>query len=490
VYLGGYFDPSGTATGKLLKNKSFQEPAVANADALQSIFSSRDEMVKFMDLTDPEKIGKVLLDPESSSFGKFLKNDVNIDVSEMAPDTMATLRKAMESHVLESANKAIRQGRDKPREALANWMLQNEQSLDLLPDLKAKLSKRRESPTLGNPELDEAMRARVLAEQEISKNRLNSIFGPGAFGRNSLSILEDPQASRQVSLLLDTVDTTGKLRSTFVNGAIREALVPDANGVINPEQVHKFLEKHGKGLKNVATKETMQALEDLQAATKITQRGDAPVAGVNTSIEGSQSWVVREVPKIWTSLRQRETFGANRTRLALIHAGSFVTGRALKMDSKTQELMGEIYAAILSDPDIAEEFTEAAISWNKATRATDRAAADARIAQLFAGLGAPITAIPVATEKGSEVALAVEEANREVGEAEAASKDSSLPAVVSEGSPTAPLESQGTEVSTDALIPTVGNGKITLEENPDAQVDALTPVIGNGKITLEPEVSP
>lgn len=45
-------------------------------------------------------------------------------------------------------------------------------------------------------------------------------------------------------------------------------------------------------------------------------------------------------------------------------------------------------------------------------------------------------------------------------------------------------------INTDSLIPTVGNGKITLEPNPNAREDAFTPVIGNGKITLEPNGIP
>ena len=423
LYLGGYFDPKGTATAKLLKNKSHQVAAVANEDALQSIFKSADEMEKFMELTDVTKVGSVLQNPEASAFGKWLKNDVNMDVSTASPEVMDTLRKTMESHVIASAQEAMKRGRDNPREALKNWMDANNTSLDHLPELKRILEESKGSPTLGHEALGIAMAERADAKRAVARERLQGIFGQGSFGKNALNILADPQASFQVNALLDTMDDTGKLRATFVNGAIRDVLKPDSRGVINAEQVHNLLEKHGAGLRSVASKETMDALEDLAEATKIIRRGDVSLAGVNHSVEGSQSWIVKEIPKMWTTLRTRETLGVNRTRLGLIHAGSYISGRALKLDNKAQEMIGEIYAAILSDPDVAAEFTEAALDWKKATTAVDRAAADERIGALFAGLGMPITAIPTGFAVGSEVVedidIATEEAKAEL-EAEGA----------------------------------------------------------------------
>lgn len=412
AYLGQYFDPKLTSVGKILNQKQEGLAALSNHKVLDEIFQNPDELDKFIKLTDPNDIGAVLLDPEGAKFAQYIA-DLSVPVVDMTAEVQASLRKTMEAHIMSRAVASMADNLQEPRLGIKAFIQANETSLDSFPELKRELRDWSQSPTLDSPELEKRMDALITAQQDLDANKMNVIFGGGDFNANSLEMLSDTATMQQTSAFFDAVDTSGSLRSTFVNAAIRSALKPDSDGVLDPEVIHRFIEQYGDNLRLVAGDETMETLEFLAKGAKITERSNVAVKNISVDTEPHIPLLLKQLPKIWTSLRARETFGANRTRLALIHAGSLGTDQFLKMDKKAQDKIAIVYAAILSDPDVAYMFQKAAKRWADAPDTRSKEAAEAMLGSLFFGFGMPRTSAQVSVNVGLEGNEDIQEKRKE-----------------------------------------------------------------------------
>ena len=224
-----------------------------------------------------------------------------------------------------------------------------------------------------------------------------------------------PAVVKELAEALDATDVSGSMRQTFVSGAIRDALTPDESGIISPVRIHEFLSTHGEGLRKIATKETMDHLETLAQGSKIVQRSSGRGSPVELSDPARDiSWIAKELPVLWTTLRKKEMHGINSGYLAFLHGGRLATNEVLKLNKSDLANVTRVYGEILSDPKALDEMATAIAKWKDARTTTARNSALDNASLTLAGFGMPITALPGLLDEAGDIA----EVNLEVKEEE------------------------------------------------------------------------
>ena len=384
------WDPKGTATGQLLRKGSSVHFAIKNDEALDRLFENTSDLEATLDMLTQSTA--LIENPSSTQFGEYLL-EKNVDLKDLHPKERETILQSIGEHILYKMDRVMITNYDDPVSALRQFRIDNKHSLDYFPEQLAILEAKITSPDLHSPELLKAIERQALAVSQDKSKQLAALLGTGPMGSNTLTVLGDDVATVLLKEHLDVVDVDGALKATFIKESIRDSIKVDEYGVIDPGAIHDFLDSYGESLKNFDPAVT-KLLEDYKSASLIVTRSKdlASPYGIETDPRDI-SWLAKEIPKIWTSIRTRETLNVNRTNLSLIHAGSFFSNKVLKVDNKSKAQMEEVYSAILSDPKEANRFYLASRKWDKAATVKELIRAERELKSIFGRLGMPIVPI-------------------------------------------------------------------------------------------------
>ena len=349
---------------------------------------------------------------EMQGLGDILSEDIleqlpGIDtVYATSKDAHMSLMLGVTNHIQQEIAKTIVKASD-PRAALSQWKFDNSSKLQFFPEILSEVDNliKDTSSIFSSPDVQKALKDVRVAELDQTTKIMKQLMDTDDLDASFSKILKSDISSLSLKEWLDTFqpDQIPVIKKQAVSSIFQKAFNSEnPEAFLDTGELLKSFQAHKKGLKVLLGKDEFENMQGFMEQVEFSNNvPDTKVITDFDSMHPSSKMltVIRELPSLFTSLRQREVMGINRTYLALLHAGKIAAKRVASMSDDQVEELTYLMSKLLSDKAFASETFAARSQFTKAHTKMEKEAAALNLNRTWLQAGVT-TSAGVSEEEG------------------------------------------------------------------------------------------